>query len=96
MEDLGGLAAIVEHHVGGPTIGAAQGLLDAPLVFGFGLALPGKDRKAAGGNRGGGMVLGREDVAGAPADRRAELGERLDQHRGLDRHVQAADDARTC
>ena len=31
----------------------------------------------------------------APAHGRAELQERLDQHRRLDRHVQAADDPRT-
>ena len=41
------------------------------------------------------MVLGREDVARRPADLGAERDQRLDQHRGLDRHVQRADDART-
>jgi len=50
-----------------------QGLLDAPLVFLLALALPGEDRDAACGDRSGGMVLGREDVARAPADRGAEL-----------------------
>ncbi len=40
------------------------------------------------------MVLGREDVARGPADLRAESGQRLDQHRGLDRHVQRAGDPR--
>ena len=98
VEDLGRVAAVIEHHVGRPapqwTLGrAAQGLLDAPLVFLLALAFPGKDRNAAGGHRRCGMVLGREDVARAPANRGAELDERLDQHRGLDRHVKAADDA---
>jgi hypothetical protein len=46
------------------------------------------------GDRGGRVVLGREDVARAPADLRAERGEGLDEHGGLDRHVQRADDAR--
>ena len=41
----------------------------------------------------GGVVLGREDVAGAPADVGAERGQRLDQHGGLDGHVQRAGDA---
>ena len=72
----------------------AQGLLDAPLVFLLALAFPGKNRNAAGGHCRGGMVLGREDVARAPANRGAEFDERLDQHRSLDRHVKAADDAR--
>jgi len=40
------------------------------------------------------MVLGREDVARGPADIGAERHQRLDQHRGLDGHVQRARDAR--
>ena len=39
------------------------------------------------------MVLRREDVARDPADVGAEVGQRLDEHRGLNRHVQAAHDA---
>ena len=39
------------------------------------------------------MVLRRIDVARDPADVGAERGQRLDQHRGLDRHVQRAGDA---
>src|SRR6516162_8321694 len=78
-----------------PIVWAAQGLLDAPLVFVLALALSGEDRDLAGGNRGGGVVLGREYVARAPAYRRPELDQRLDQHRRLDRHVQAADDPGT-
>ena len=64
-----------------------------PVVL-EGLALDGEDRRAAGGDRGGGVVLGRVDVAGGPAHVGAERRERLDQHRGLDRHVQRAGDAR--
>ena len=45
-------------------------------------------------DRGGGMVLGGEDVARRPADLGAERDQRLDQHRGLHRHVQRAGDAR--
>jgi hypothetical protein len=45
-------------------------------------------------DRGRRMILRREDVARDPAHVGAELGERLDQHAGLDRHVQAAHDAR--
>ena len=46
------------------------------------------------GDRGGGMVLGRIDVARGPAHVGAERSQRLDQHRGLDGHVQRAGDAR--
>jgi hypothetical protein len=40
------------------------------------------------------VVLRRVDVAGRPANLGPERGQRLDQHRGLDRHVQATGDAR--
>ena len=43
----------------------------------------------------GGVVLGGEDVARRPAHLGAERDERLDQHGGLDGHVQRAGDART-
>ncbi len=58
------------------------------------LALDGEDRRAGRGDRGGGVILRRIDVAGRPADVGAERLQRLDQHRGLDRHVQRAGDAR--
>ena len=38
------------------------------------------------------MVLGGEDVAAGPADVGAQRGQRLDQHRRLDGHVQGAGD----
>jgi hypothetical protein len=41
----------------------------------------------------GGVVLGAEDVAGAPADVGAQGLEGLDEHRGLDGHVQRPGDA---
>ena len=40
-----------------------------------------------------GLVLGRVDVAGGPADLGAERGQRLDEHGGLHGHVQRAGDA---
>jgi hypothetical protein len=39
------------------------------------------------------VILGREDVARRPAHLGAEGGQRLRQHRGLDRHVETAGDA---
>ena len=57
------------------------------------LALVGEDRRAAGGDGGGSVVLGREDVAGGPAHVGAERVQRLDEDGGLDRHVQRAGDA---
>ena len=43
-------------------------------------------------DRGGGVILRREDVARDPAHVRAELGQRLDEDGRLNRHVQAAHD----
>ena len=38
------------------------------------------------------LVLGGEDVAGAPGDLGPQLQQRLDEHRGLDGHVKTARD----
>ena len=52
------------------------------------LPFPGEDGRAGGRDGGGSVVLGRENVARGPAHIGAEFLERLDQHRGLNRHVQ--------
>ncbi len=95
VQDAGEVAAVIEDHVHRPRLAVFQdGLLDAPLVLFLGLALPRVDRDARSGDRRGGVVLRREDVAGGPAHFGAEFRQRLDQHGGLDRHVQAAEDLR--
>ena len=86
------VAAVVEDHVRALAVGPEQRLLGAPPVLLERLALPGVDRHAGGGDRGGGVVLGREDVAARPAHLGAERRQRLDQHRRLHRHVQRAGD----
>ncbi len=58
------------------------------------LTLEGEDRRAHRRDGGGRVILRREDVARGPAHVRAELLQGLDQHRGLDGHVQRAGDAR--
>ena len=50
--------------------------------------------RTADDDGGGRVILRREDVARHPAHVGAERVERLDQHRGLNRHVQRAHDAR--
>ena len=89
-----GVAAVVEDHVRALAVRPRQRLLGAPPVLLERLALPGEDRDAGLGDRRGGVILRREDVARRPADLGAESDERLDQHGGLDRHVQRAGDAR--
>jgi hypothetical protein len=90
----GGVAAVIEDHVGDAAIGPLEDLVGIVPVFLERLALDGEDRNAGGSDGGSGMVLGREDVAGGPADFGAERNQRLDQHGRLDGHVQRAGDAR--
>ena len=88
--------------LGAPAVGPAQHLLGTPPVLLQGLALPGIDRHPLGvigratgahGHRGGGRILGGEDVARGPAHLGAQGGEGLDEHRGLHGHVERAGDA---
>ena len=97
------VAAVVEQHVRAAAVGPHQRLLRAPPVLLERLALPGEHRHAvrlvdralaADRDRGGGVVLRREDVARHPAHVGAEVDERLDEHRRLHGHVQRAHDPR--
>ena len=92
MHQVGQVAAVVQDHVEGLAVGEDDGLLNAPDILLVSLALPGVDGDSAGGDGGGGVVLGGEDVAGAPGDLGPQLQQRLDEHRGLDGHVQTARD----
>ena len=56
--------------------------------------LPGEDGSRVAGDGRSGVVLGRENVARAPAHGGAQRGERLDQDGRLDGHVQRAGDER--
>ena len=93
-----GVAAVVQNHVrafGLGTFGAKfkDAVRVVPIVN-QGLALVGKHRRAGFDQRGSGVVLRREDVARSPAHFGAKRLQGLDQHAGLNRHVQRAGDAR--
>ena len=89
-----GIAAVVEDHVRRAAVTPLEdAMLIVPVVLER-LALDGEHRRAAGGHGGGGVILSRIDVARSPAHVGAERLERVDQHRGLDGHVQRAADAR--
>ena len=88
-----GVAAVVEDHVGGLAVRPVEDARGEIPVFLQRLALEGEDRDAGGGDRRGGMVLGGIDVARGPAHLGAQRHQRLDQHGGLDGHVQRARDA---
>ena len=88
VQHTGEVAAVIQHHVGVPGRAVLEdGLLQAPVVLFLGLAFPGEYRHAGGGDRGGGVVLGREYVTGRPAHFGAEFDQGFDQHAGLDGHV---------
>lgn len=82
------VAAVVQDHVGETAIGPLEDLVGVVPVVHQGLALHGEDRHAGLGDGGGGVVLGGEDVAGGPAHLGPQGGQGLDQHRGLDGHMQ--------
>ncbi len=94
MHNKGEVTAIVQNHVGTPVVGTKNGLFNAPPGFFLSFAFPRENWNARGSNGGRGLILRREDVARRPADFCAQRGEGLDQHGGLNGHVQAASDAR--
>ena len=85
-----GVAAVVEDHVGGAAVGPLEDAVGVVPVVRERFALDREHRRAAGGDGGGGVVLGRIDVAGSPAHIGTQRAQRLDQHRRLDGHVQRA------
>ncbi len=91
MEQGGQIAAVVQNHVRFPAVYIGSDCtLQAPVVLFVGFALPGKHGNALRGDGGRGLVLGGEDVARGPAHVRTQFNQRLDQHGGLDGHVDTA------
>ena len=93
VDEQRGVAAIVHDKLRAFVAGMRErGEGEVPVFF-EGFALEREDRDARLGNRGSGVVLGREDIATGPAHGRAEFHEGLDQDRGLNGHVQRTGDA---
>mmetsp|Transcript_11650 Transcript_11650/g.24377 ORF Transcript_11650/g.24377 Transcript_11650/m.24377 type:complete len:477 (-) Transcript_11650:1-1431(-) len=92
VDEEGGVTTVVDDHVAARETHPVQGLLSAPPVLLQGLALPGEHGGGVASDGRSGVILGGEDVARAPADLSAELHEGLDQHSGLDGHVEGASD----
>ena len=88
------VAAVVEDHVRALAVAPVERAVDVVPVFHERLALVSEYGRAARRDRRCRMILGREHVAARPTHLRAERLQRLDQNRGLDRHVQRAGDAR--
>ena len=94
VQQQGGVAAVVEDHVGQAAVRPFENSVGVVPVFLQRFALVGEHRRAGGGDGRRGVVLGGIDVARGPAHFGAQRLQRLDQHRGLDGHVQRAGDAR--
>lgn len=96
VDEAGKVTTVVKNQVElGTVLEGKQLLLQTPVVLLLGLALPGKDGNTSGGNGGGSMVLGAEDVAASPGDFGTKSSQGLDEDSGLDGHVQAAGNAGT-
>ncbi len=93
VDEESDVTAVVDDELRSEAAFVAERLIGAPPVLLEALALPGEDGDAGGGDGGGSVVLRGEDVARGPAHRGAELDQRLDEHRGLNGHVQRAGDA---
>ncbi|MPM95850.1 hypothetical protein SDC9_143005 [bioreactor metagenome] len=94
VQQQGGVAAVVEDHIRIAAVGPFEDAVGVIPVIDQGFALDGEDRDVLRSDGSGSVILSREDVARGPADFGAERGQRLDQHGGLDGHVQRAGDAR--
>ena len=92
VDQKGDVAAVVDHHFGTLAVAMVQRLVGAFPIFFEGFALPGEHRNTRGGDGGGSVILRREDVAACPAHACAEVDQRLDENRGLDRHVERTGD----
>jgi hypothetical protein len=80
VDQVGQVTSVVEDHVESLAFGEGlQLLLNAPDVLLLGLALPGEDGDTGGGDGGGGVVLGGEDVARGPGDLGTEGSQGLDE-----------------
>ena len=95
VDEQGGVAAVVDNHVRTLAAGEVHRLERTPPVVGERLAFPCKHGHAHLGDGSRGVVLCGVDVAGRPAYLGTQGDERLDEHGGLDGHVQRAHHAGT-
>ena len=93
MDEQGDVATVIDDEFGAFSAGVRDGLLGAPPVFFQGFAFPREDGDTGGCDGCGCVVLGGEDVATGPAHGCSEVHEGLDEHSGLDGHVQGTRDA---
>ncbi|MPM67815.1 hypothetical protein SDC9_114740 [bioreactor metagenome] len=90
MDQERGVAAVVDDLVGTVAVRERQHPVGALPVILQRLALPGEYRNSGGRDRRRRMILSRKNIAARPAHVRAQRLQRLDQHRRLNGHMQAA------
>jgi hypothetical protein len=95
MDEEGSITTIIDNDIRTLTVFKGQGLKRAPPVLLQVLALPSKHWGTRSSNGSSSVVLGGEDVTGSPANLGTEITESLNEHSGLDGHVQRAGDAGT-
>merc|ERR1719361_3018489 len=90
VNQVGEVTSVIQDHVERLTVREEDGLLDTPDVLLVGLSLPGIDWDSTGSHGSCSVVLGGEDVAGAPGDLSSKLNQSLNEDSGLDGHVKTA------
>lgn len=98
VDEEGHVATVVDDEVRAVAlalgVGPGDGAHGALPVIHQALSLPGEDGSGVvAGDGGGGVVLGAEDVAGAPADLGTKSLEGLDEDAGLDGHMEGTADS---
>ena len=83
MDEEGGVTTVVDNEIWAASRAPFEAPLRAPPVLPQGLSLPRKHGSGIPGDHSGGVILGGEDVAGAPSDLSTESSEGLDQYGGL-------------
>ena len=95
VDEQRGVTAVIDDELRTFAAREREGVHGAPPVIFEAFALPSEHGNTVVGDGGSGVVLRGEDVTAAPADFRAEVRQRLNQHGGLDSHVQRAHDTHT-
>lgn len=85
-----GVAAVIENHVRRSAVVPIEYLVRVVPIFFERFALLRENGNSSGCNCRSGVVLGREDIAARPSDIRSEVTERLNEHGGLDSHMEGA------
>ena len=97
MDEEGHVSSVIDNEIGSVTLSVVGGPGDGgegalPVLL-EGLSLPGEDGgRLVTGDGGSSVVLGGEDVAGAPPHVSSEVGKGLDEDSGLDGHVEGPSD----